>query len=153
MRTRIASAVGQGWASRRACAAIAASSAPRAEGKTANRPSPVLFTVVPPRSATQDRTISSCSLTARPIVSGSCSHRAVDDSMSVKRKAVSATGSTRCSSYSLDNQNSSWISSGSRNTITWPIGVSAIGVNEMDRSRSRCSHASSSERSATLKAT
>ena len=50
------------------------------------------------------------------------------------------------------SQNSSWMLSGSRKTITEPIGVSAIGVNFTPSSRSRCSQSSSSARDDTAKA-
>jgi hypothetical protein len=50
------------------------------------------------------------------------------------------------------SQNSSWMLSGSRNTITDPIGVSAIGVYWIPRTDSSRSHSSSAARVATLNA-
>jgi len=46
--------------------------------------------------------------------------------------------------YSAGSQNSSWMLSGSRNTTTDPIGVSAAGVNAIPRAESPFSHAWSS---------
>src|SRR5262249_5023670 len=50
------------------------------------------------------------------------------------------------------SQNSSWMLSGSRNTMTDPIGVSAIGEWSTPRAFSSPSHASSSARLPTLNA-